>query len=52
MSIPINFRPVVIAAIPVVELPVNGSKTKAFGVVDAYIIRFKRFNGFWVGCLP
>lgn len=39
-------------AIPVVELPVNGSKIQAFSFVEARIIRARSGSGFWVGCFP
>jgi hypothetical protein len=42
----------IVAAIPVVPLPLNGSKMISPGFVDARIIRFKRANGFCVGCFP
>ena len=43
---PIYLRPEITAAIPVVELPQNGSKIRAFSKVDDSIIRRKRFSGF------
>ena len=53
VSIPINFLlPIISDAIPVVELPVNGSRITAPGFVEARITRFKSSIGFWVGCLP
>lgn len=41
-----------LAAIPVVELPVNGSNIQAFSFVEAKIILAKSGSGFCVGCLP
>lgn len=46
LSIPIYFLPSIFAATPVVELPQNGSKTTAPGLVDASIIRSRRYTGF------
>jgi len=44
--------PIIVAAIPVVPLPLNGSKMISPGFVDAKIILFNRANGFCVGCFP
>ena len=51
-SMPINFRPNRLAAIPVVQLPANGSRIISPGLVEAKIIRYNNFSGFCVGCLP
>lgn len=51
-SIPTNERPIKFAAIPVVELPVNGSSTVAPSFVDARIALVTSAIGFCVGCLP
>jgi len=42
--------PIIVAAIPVVPLPLNGSKMISPGFVDTKIILFNRANGFCVGC--
>ena len=47
-----NFRPNFNAIIPVVELPVNGSRIKSPLLVEARIIRLNNSKGFCVGCLP
>ena len=52
MSIPKNLLPFSFADIPVVELPVNGSKMKSPSFVEDSIIRFNNPKGFCVGCLP
>lgn len=51
-SNPANLRPHRLAAMPVVELPLNGSRTQSPGLVDARIILTSKRNGFCVGCLP
>ena len=50
LSIPTNDRPRRFAAMPVVELPVNGSSIRAPGLVLASIARAANANGFCVGC--
>jgi hypothetical protein len=45
-SIPKNLLLAKLAAIPVVLLPVNGSKIQAFGWVDASIILVRTDKGF------
>ena len=50
--LPVQFQPHRLAAIPVVELPLNGSRIQSPGVVEARIIRTRRRKGFCVGCLP
>ena len=51
-SMPINFRPSKFAAIPVVELPANGSSMISPTFVEASIILYSNRKGFWVGCFP
>lgn len=51
-SMPRNRRPDKFAAIPVVELPANGSNIQSFVSVFARIMRVNRGTGFCVGCLP
>ena len=51
-SIPRNLRLHRFAAIPVVELPANGSNIHAFFSVEANIMRDNSCSGFWVGCFP
>ena|SRR3989338_2877822 len=53
VSIPINFLlPSIAETIPVVELPVNGSRITESGLVEARIILFSSSTGFCVGCFP
>lgn len=47
-----NFLPSKLAAIPVVKLPAKGSRIVSPCRVLARIIRYRRRNGFCVGCLP
>ncbi len=47
-----NFLPCLWAAMPVVEEPVKGSRTRSFSFVDERMILFSSAKGFWVGCLP
>ena len=51
-STPINLRPIRLAAIPVVELPANGSSTRALIFELASKARTTNANGFCVGCFP
>lgn len=37
---------------PVVLLPVKGSRIHAPGTVEAWMARATTLRGFWVGCLP
>ena len=46
LSIPTNFRPCKLAAIPVVELPVKGSNIQASGLVEAKISLVSTDKGF------
>ena len=52
LSIPTNDRSRRFAAMPVVELPVKGSRIRAPLLVLASIARTTNANGFCVGCLP
>lgn len=51
-SIPANLRSQRLAAIPVVELPLNGSRIQSPLSVQDSMIRVKTERGFCVGCLP
>jgi hypothetical protein len=51
-SNPRNLRFNKLAAIPVVLLPVKGSKIQALGCVDDKMIRDNTPKGFCVGCFP
>ncbi len=49
---PRNLLPSRFAAIPVVLLPVKGSRTQLPGLDEAIIIRANSASGFCVGCFP
>lgn len=51
-SMPANLRAQRLAAIPVVELPQNGSRIQSPLSVQERMIRVKTERGFCVGCLP
>src|SRR5262249_35834355 len=52
ISIPRNLRRKREQAIAVVPLPINGSSTRSFSLLEESRILSNRARGFWVGCFP